>query len=62
MALDQAPQLRILAPLPEDLVAGEMTIVAEMEPAAAPVSQMVFSVDGHLFSLDLELHRPLGRV
>ena len=24
--------------------------------------RLVFSVDGHLFSLDLELHRPLGRV
>lgn len=44
--LEQAPQLRILAPLAEDLVAGEVTIVAEMDPAETPVSQMVFSVDG----------------
>lgn len=46
MLVEQAPQLRILSPRAEDLVAGEMTIVAEMDPAATAVSQMVFSVDG----------------
>jgi VWFA-related protein len=45
-ATGQSPELRILAPLAEDLVAGEMTIVAAVEPESAAVSQMVFSVDG----------------